>query len=294
MSDSSNFLKNRTRSTFFTSLISISLVLFFLGLFATVALYSHQLLKEIQEEFEMMVLLEDDLSAEKVSKLKTKLETSPYVKEVRFISKKEAAADFMETAGDDFLAIMDSINPMRASFNCKLRVAYMDADSIKQINKSLVALAEVAEIDYPMTEISQIRKNINRYLAIAGGIGLIIILIAYFIISGTVRLAIFSSRLMIRSMTLIGATNSFIRRPFLLMGLAQGFSGGMVAVILLCALIWFGPKAWPQLKGVENLLTSPGFMFLSLGIIIFGSLLGLLSSGLAVNRFLNKQLDQLI
>ena len=159
----------------------------------------------------------------------------------------------------------------------------------------------VQDITYPIGEIEQLRGNIDRFMSIAIGIGIIVALIAFFIVNSTIRLAIYGRRLMIRSMQLIGATGRFIRGPFVRMGVLQGFLGAVIANIILLGLIGllglvdFGiGKESESAFQIFDALIRIEFIILLGGIIIFGTILGWLSSSWAVNRFLNKNLNQLV
>ncbi|MEM7036501.1 MAG: permease-like cell division protein FtsX [Bacteroidota bacterium] len=296
-------MKSRTRSTFYTSLFVIALVLFFLSLFAGGALYSSILLEDAQENFELMVTLPDYSKKEKREELGTWLEAKPYVKEIRYISKEEAGKRFIEELGDEFLEIMDGVNPLPASYNFKLNIDWVNSDSLAKINKEIEqqTILKIQDITYPIGEIEQLRENIGSFVQIAIIIGVIVTLIAFFIVNSTIRLAIYGKRLMIRSMQLIGATSRFIKAPFVRLGLIQGLLGAIIANAILVGLVivmgMFDSGIGAENSGaitIKDMLFRTEFMILLGGIIIFGTILGWLSSSWAVNRFLNKNLDQLM
>lgn len=303
MASSKNFLKSKTRSTFLTSMVTIALVLFFLNLFAAGAIYSHILFEYTQENFEVMVELPDHVSAEKQAAFGSFLEGQPFVKEITYISKDEAGSIFSEANGKEFMEIMDGLNPLPASYNFKLKLPWIQSDSVENIQKLIEeqSILKVQDVTYPIAEIEQLRENTYGFIKIGLLIGALVTLIAFFIVNSTVRLAIFGKRLMIRSMQLIGATNSFIRWPFVKMGMMQGFLGSVLANLLLVGVVYslrffnLGPGA-VEMEGftLNDMLMRPEFLFLSIGIVIFGTLLGWLSSSWAVSRFLNRSLDQLM
>lgn len=294
MARKSNFLKSRTRSTFTTSLFIIALVLFFMSLFAGGAIYSNMLLEDAQENFELMVTLPDHSAKARRDSLGVFLEQQPFVKEISFISKDDAGKEFVEELGDEFMEIMDGVNPLPASYNIKLKYAWINSDSLEKVNLAINSqnILTPQDITYPIGEIEQLRENIMRFIKISIGIFLIVTLIAFFIVNSTIRLAIYGKRLMIRSMQLIGATGSFIRRPFVRMGMLQGFFGAIIANVFLLALLfvlhYFG------MNSIETLVFREEFMILLGGIVIFGTILGWLSSTWAVSRFLHKNIDQLM
>jgi cell division transport system permease protein len=303
MSKNANFIQSRTRSTFYTSLLVIALVLFFLGLLGAGGIYTRMALENAQENFEVMVTLPDHASQEKQLAFESFLKKQPFVKELQFISKEKAGEIFVEQVGQEFLEIMDGVNPLPASFNFSLRLPYVTSDSLQVIHDVLRAqeILQVQDITYPIDEIEQLGKNISTLSKIVLGVAGLVALIAFFIVTSTVRLAIFGKRLMIRSMELIGATARFIRAPFLRMGILQGFLGAVVGVaVLVVLIIAFGRhdlSGTTQLgKGlpISALLFRQEFLLLSGGIVIFGTFLGWFSSWWAVSRFLNKNLNQLM
>jgi cell division transport system permease protein len=303
MANGNNFLRARTRSTFLTSMFIIALVLFFLGLLAASAIYSRMLLENAQENFELMVTLPDHTPEAKRIAFGDYLKNKPFVKELNYISKDDAGKIFVAEMGDEFMEIMDGVNPLPASYNFTLKLAYINSDSLAKINQLIEEqpILTIQDITYPIGEIEQLRKNIGLMSKVAIGIAILVALIAFFIVNSTVRLAIFGRRLMIRSMELIGATAGFIRRPFLRMGILQGFFGALLSLVILTGLVLgFGTT---DLSGSTNpttglpireLLFRSEFMFMLGGILIFGTFLGWFSSWWAVNRFLNKNLNQLM
>lgn len=300
MSKGSKFMRSRTRSTFFTSLFIISLVMFVMGLFAGTSVYSYIELEKAQEEIELMVTLPERTQPANVDSLERFITAQPWAKTLNFTSKEEAGNFFMEEVGEEFMDLMDGINPLPASFDITLNFAWINSDSLDKITSILETqeIQKVKDIVYPIGEIEQLRENTIRRMKIAIGIGLVVALIAFFIVNGTIRLAIYAKRMVIRSMQLIGASNGFIRRPFLWMGIYQGMLGALIACGLLVGIIFLLSNMevteFAQPEAIKELMYRYEFMILLGGIVIFGAVLGWFSSIWAVNRFLNKNLDQLI
>jgi cell division transport system permease protein len=298
-----NFLRFKTRSTFWGSLITIALVLFFLNIFAVGAIYSHLLFTYSQENFEVFVELPDHVAEEKRIAFESFLKAQPFTKQIRFISKADASKIWEKENGTEFMEIMDGLNPFPASYNLKLKYEWIQTDSVAKMQQILEdqTLLTVQDVTYPMAEIEQLRTNTYGFLRFGVVIGIIVTLIAFYIVNNTIRLAIFGKRLMIRTMQLIGATSSFIRWPFVRMGILQGMLGALLADLLLIGLVVSLSFLDLGLGGFEmegfstqDLLMRREFMLLSTGILTFGTVLGWLSSTWAVSRFLHKDLDQLM
>lgn len=303
MARNKNFLKSRTRSTFWGSLFTISLVLFFLNIFAAGAIYSHILFVYSQENFEVFVELPDHVAEDKRIAFQMFLRKQEFVKEMRFISKDEASKTWQQENGTEFMEIMDGLNPFPASYNVKLKFDWITTEGVAEVQRILEeqTILPVQDVTYPMTEIEQLRANTYGFIKFGAIIGIIVTLIAFYIVNNTIRLAIYGKRLMIRSMQLIGATAGFIRWPFVRMGILQGMLGALLADIMLIGLVYAFSYMDLGLGGFEmegfstqEMLMRYEFLLLSSGILIFGTFLGWLSSTWAVTRFLNKDLDQLM
>ena len=300
MSKSYEYIRGRTRSTVLTSLFIIALVMFVMGLFASMSVYSYVELEKAQEEIEMMLELPEFAKDEDVDALEEFLMEQPWVKELKYTSKEEAGAFFLEEVGEEFMDLMGETNPLPASFDVSLNIEYINSDSLAMVNEVLTTqeIQSIKDIIYPIAQIEQLRENTFDRMKLAGAIGLLVALIAFFIVNGTIRLAIYAKRLVIRSMQLIGASNGFIRRPFIRMGVVQGLTGALIACGLLLAILLLlmnvEVNLYTKSETIKELLFRLEFMVLLGGIVIFGTLLGWCSSIFAVNRFLNKNLDQLI
>lgn len=288
--ENQGIIKYKTRSTFFTSLFSISLVLFFLGICMIAALAGKLIVDTAKEELELKVLISDEAPAKRVLEIRKEIETIRGIKSLRFLTKDQAGQEFIATTGDNFREALGNFNPFMASFNIRLNKDYVNRDSLQRFQKLILEYPEVAEVDYPIELISQVDENTHILAQIGLLIGLVVIIITYFLIYGTVKLSVHSKRLMIRTMQLIGATAGFIRKPFVKTGILQGFTGGIIASLLLLAgqLVLI-----QQFQFLQDLFLNLEFLSVYLFLILTGTVLGWVSSRMAVNRFLHKRLDEI-
>jgi cell division transport system permease protein len=288
--DNQGIIKYKTRSTFFTSLFSISLVLFFLGICMIAALAGKLIVDTAKEELELKVLLSDEAPAKRVLEIRKEIETIRGIKSLRFLTKDQAGKEFIETTGDNFREALGNFNPFMSSFNIRLNKDYVNRDSLRRFQKLILEYPEVAEVDYPIDLISQVDENTHILAQIGLLIGVVVIIITYFLIYGTVKLSVHSKRLVIRTMQLIGATAGFIRKPFVKTGILQGFTGGIIAssLLLIGQLVLIH-----QFNFLEALFLNYEFLSVYLFLILIGTVLGWVSSRMAVNRFLHKRLDEI-
>jgi len=277
------------RTPFFSSLVNITLVLYFLGLFAVVALTFDIVLDDAREVLEMKLLLKDEATEEAGRAIAETYQDAPFVKEIHYVSKAEALESF--EVGEEFAAeALGGINPLPASVNIRLEGEYINEDSILVLGELFVQHPEVQEVDYPINLIQKVDDNRIVIYQVGAVLALLLILIAFFLIVNTVRLAIYSRRLAIRTMQLIGATAGYITAPFLRIGLMQGLVGSVISVALIHLTVFLVSENFLTL---DTLLHSLGLKLLYAFLIIFGGALGLFSSYMAVRRFLYKQLDQI-
>lgn len=292
--DNYSYLKKRSRTTFFTSLLSIGLVLFFLGIFATIALFSQTLAETAKSSIVMKVFLYDGIGTDQLHELMEKLSAAPYVQDYHYVSKNEAWQKYLERTGEELVEVLDGINPLLASVDVQLNGIYIHSDSLANIRGALEKEILISEVYYPEELLAALSRNLRPLSISAGVVGLIVVFIAFFLIFGTIRLSIYAKRLIIRSMQLIGATKAFIRRPFLIRGMAQGLLAGLLACILLWGLIFLLSSRLTVFDLENKLLFTSAFIGILGGIVLFGSVLGLMGSLFAVNRYLGKDMDELM
>lgn len=289
-----SYLRKRSRSTYVTTLLSIALVLFFLGLFVGLGMYGAAFARYARSSLAMQVFLFEEISQVQIDALSNKLEAMPAVRSIAFVSKEEAGKQLMERTGIKANEVLGGVNPIPNSFKVQFHPAYAYSDSLPGVREEIEAEVVVAEVSYPLETLQDLNENLRAWRLIIIVVGLLLVGIALYLIFGTIRLAIYAQRLTIRSMQLIGATRQFIRRPFVWGGVWQGSLAGALASVLLVMTYFF----------IQRLLTSWGleqgfrmtYEWIGLlgGIILFGLVLGWIGSFLAVNRYLNRDLNELM
>lgn len=272
-----------------TAVVSISLVLFMLGLLGLVLLYADALSSHVKENIGFTIYLKDDAKEADILQFQKFLDASDFVRSTKYVSKEEAAEYMKEALGEDFLGFM-GYNPLKRSIDVRVKSEFADADGMINIQSELLKNAFIHEIDYPVDLI----RVINRHVRKAGIIIMVfcglLSLIAISLINNNIRLAVYSKRFLINSMKLVGATQAFIRRPFVIEGLLRGLVGAMVANVLLALVIYMANNQVPELFGLENVKI---VSILFGAVLTFGLLISFLSTSLAVRKYLRLGVDEL-
>ncbi len=286
---SDNLTKKRLRTSGVTVIISLSLVLFMLGALGLLVINANKLSKHFKENVGFQIYLKDTASSAQTDALLQEISNSNYAKSVNLINKEQAAEKLKADLGEDFVSFLGS-NPLLNSLEVKLNANYANTDTLQIIEKTLLQKNYIKEVVYQKDMINNLNKNtkaIAFFILIFSG-ALLIVAIA--LINNTIRLSIYSQRFLIRTMYLVGATRSFISKPFIFKGVRQGIIAGIVASVLLVGLLMISTRFIPDLLQLqdENLL-----LILFSAIVLVGVIISAFSAMLAVLRFLRLKTSDL-
>ncbi len=279
----------KLRSSYLTSIVSISLVLFMVGLVGLLVLTSGQLSNYVKENINVSVILKDNVKDIDVKHLQKTLDASDYVKSTKFISKEEAAKSFEKELGEDFTNFL-GYNPLLSSIDVKLKADYANIDSLKIIEARLLKNPEVKEVFYQKSLIHLVNKNVKKVSLIFLVFSALLFLISLTLINNTIRLSVYSKRLIINTMQLVGATHNFIRKPFLLKSIILGLASSIFAIALLSIVIYYFQREAYQIISFNN-VNIIGALFLI--VIIIGILISLISTYFSVNKYLRMKAQNL-
>lgn len=293
-SDGGKFWRRRSRSSTFTTVISIGVVLYFLGLFAGMSFMGLDILDKVEENLVMEVFLNDYAKDEEKDLLGRKLDSLAIISSLTYVSKEEAAQKMVDIVGEEVRASLGGINPYLASFQLKLVPDLIQQEELQNLREQIGREAFVAEIVYQGDALPQLKKNLRFISWITAGLGLVLSLLGISLIYATIRLSIYAKRLTIRSMELIGATRNFIRRPFLWRGILQGTGGGLLAVLMLAGTAYIAYQQMLEMDINPSSLADQSWIVLFGGIVLFGSVMGFTGSYWALNKYLNRNLDELL
>ena len=281
------FQKRRVLTGYLSVVISISLVLFFVGILGLFLLNTRNVASYFKEQIVMTVYLKDSAKDIEITQLQKKIQLEPATKKVNFISKEEAAAQYARDIGEDFLEFL-GYNPLLNSVDVYFNAAYVNTVSLTQTQRDLETSDFVDEVVFDQPLVNLLDENILRISYILMLTTLLFVIIALLLINSSIRLSIYSKRFIIKTMQLVGATKSFIRRPFIWTHLRLGILSSIIAFIGLAIVFLEINKRFPEL----NMLNQPvelAIVFggvLSLGIGITG-----ISTFFATQRYLNLKSD---
>ena len=281
--------KTRLRSSYLTLVISISLVLFLLGVLGMVLINAHGLSDYFRESLSFSILLDEEVKEADIRMLQKDMDAKPYVKSTEYISKDEAATKLKEDLGEDFVNFL-GYNPLSPSIDVFLYAGYTSPDSVANIEKYILEYPFVKEVYYQESLLYLINENVKKISLFLLIISSFLFLIALTIINNTIRLSVYSKRFLIRTMQLVGATRSFIRRPFLFRSALHGLIAALIAMTLLLGLLYLVEREFFMLFTFQN---TSMLLILGAAIIIIGILINLISTFFSVNRYLSISDDKL-
>ncbi len=283
------YQRRKLQSSKATALISITLVLFMLGLFGLIVLHTQKLSEYVRENIGFSIIMKDGIREAGIVQLQKSLDASRYVKSTEYITKEQAAEELQEDLGEDFIGFL-GYNPLLPSIELKLKAEYTNIDSLEMIEKEIIANTDVKEIYYQKDLVHLINKNIRRIGMVILGFSILLLVIAIALINNTIRLSVYSRRFIIKTMQLVGATGGFIRRPFLWQSVLQGMYAAFIAIIFLGIILYFSQKELPELINLQDI----GLLLTLLAFVLFtGIALTYLSTWFAVKKYLRARADRL-
>jgi len=283
------FSKKRLNSSYFTAIISISLVLFMLGILGMILLQAKRVSNYVKENIGFSVILKDQVKEVDIVKFQKSLDAADYVKATEYIDKETAARELTADLGEDFVDFL-GYNPLLASIEVRLNADYANPDSLKWIEAELMKNPRIKEVFYQRDLVSLVSENIKNISMVIVVFSVLLLIIAIALINNSIRLALYSKRFIIKTMQLVGATPGFIRRPFVLRGILNGIYGAMISISLLIGLLIYLQQKLPELFAIQDveMVASLFGLVLLLGIIITW-----ISTGLAVRKYLRMTTDKL-
>jgi len=285
----SKLMRRRLANAYVSVLISISLVLLLVGIASLLLVNARSVSDYFKENLQVTVLMKPDVSDIKAMDFQSTLEGLPGVKSTRFVSRDQGAEEMKAMLGDDFLSVFES-SPIPASIDITLEARYVSADSINVVKSRILQSPLVDEVDYQQNLLEALNANLHKIALVLAVFIALLLFVSFVLINNTVRLNVFSKRFTIHTMKLVGATRAFIRAPFLVQSIFQGFFASILAIIIMVAVLFFVRRGFSQLFQIfrlDLLLVVMGIMVVS------GILICLVSTFFGVNRLVSLSKDEL-
>ena len=281
------FNKRRLISTYFSVVVSISLVLFLTGILGILLVNSKKVADHFKEQIVMTIYVKDSAKEIELKQLQKTLRLNTATKKVIFVSKEEASKRHANEIGEDFMEFL-GYNPLLNSMDVYFKASFLNPAMVSKLSKDIALYSYVNEVVYDRPLLELLDENIKKitiWMLLASGL---FIFVAVLLINSSIRLSIYSKKLIIKTMQLVGATKSFIRRPFIKTHLLMSTLGAIVAMSGMALVIYEMQKRFPELQIFDNPL-EPALVFI--GVFLLGLGITIISTFFATQRYLNLKSD---
>ena len=283
------YQKRRLRSSYFSVVISIALVLFILGFLGLLVLHTKNISNHFKEQYAISIFIKNSAEKKDITQLERTLQQNNFTKTLKFVSKKQALEIYKKEIGEDFMEFLGE-NPLKNSIDLFLKAEFVAPEKVQEIEKIILKNKIVDEVDYDKSLVSLLNESVKKISFWLLLFSALLSLIAIVLINSYLRLAIYAKRFIIKTMQMVGATKRFIRKPFLFRSIKLGMTGAVVAIITLIILLFYINTKYPNLGIIDDKL-SLGILFG--GIFILGIVITWLSTFFATKHFLNLSADEL-
>ncbi len=274
---------------YFTTTISISLVLFLVGLECVVLMSAHELVRHVRENVVMTIVLNDMASQEDVARLENLMRVAPYCNDVDYISREEALQEHIDNLGEDPQKFL-GYNPLTDAFEVNLQAEYAQTDSIRVIEQNLISLPYVDQVIYQADIVEQLDNNLQEASLILLAVALALLIIALVLISNTIQLQVYSKRFLINTMRLVGATPWVIKWPFIRRNMLMGIEAAGVALLMLAATYYY----FADRLGIRLFALTEQNIAIIIGAVIFvGWFITFFASLAATNRYIRMKTSKM-
>jgi len=284
-----NYNRRRLQTSYITTIVSITLVLFMLGILGLIILHAKKLSDYVKENIGFSIIMKENVKEAGIIKLQKILDATEYVKSTKYITQEEAAKEFAEELGEDFTSFL-GYNPLLATIEVRFKAEYANNDSLSIIKEKILVNSNVKEVFYQESLVDVVNKNVRKIGITLLGFSALLLIIAIALINNTIRLSVYSKRFLIRSMQLVGATRRFISKPFIWKGILQGVISAFIAILLLAGIIYVSQRELPELVNLQDIDL---YLSLFLIVIILGIIISWFSNYFAVRKYIRLKTDYL-
>lgn len=274
-----------------TTVVSVCLVLILLGVIAMISISAQNETRKLKERLEISLIMADTVSNQYATHIAERIKSEPFSVAVGVVTREQALKNWKQDTGEDLEALF-GVNPLSPEINFSVNADYASRDSLISLEKRLSAIKGVDEIALPESEmVESMNRNIESFAIILGVIALVMVVISFGLINNTVHLAIYARRFTIHTMQLVGATNAFIRSPFVKNNMLAGLLAGLVAAGILAISLAAAPRA--GFDDVADYISWPLYAAVAGGMILIGILICGFSAWIATSRYLKMDYDEL-
>lgn len=283
------YQKRKLISSYFSVVVSIALVLFLLGSLGLLVLNAKKVADHFKEQVVVTIFLNDSAKDVEINQLEKSLAMADYTKKTVYVSKEEAAELMKADTGEDFMDFV-GYNPLQNNIEVYLNADYVTNETLDGITEELANKKFIEEIRYDNDLVELMNNNVKKITFWVLVLSALFTLIAVLLINSSIRLAVYSKRFIIKTMQMVGATKTFIRRPFVWKSVQLGIIGAIVALIGMAIVLYYLNQTFPELELLQNPILLAA-LFIS--VFLLGVLITWVSTFIATQRFLNLKTDQL-
>ncbi len=287
--EENKIIRRRLRNAYASSIISISLVLLLIGVAALLIVNARTVQDYFKENLQLSVLLRQDATDQDAAAYQKSIETMPFIKGSRIVSREEGTAELKKMLGEDFLSVFET-SPVPISLEIKLRGDYVSPDSVAFVRRALGASPVVDEVEYQQSLVETLTANLTKISMVLGIFILLMLFISFVLINNTVRLNVFSRRFTIHTMQLVGATRRFIRKPFMRGAIMQGLASSLLALLVLAGVLELLRRSFPQIFAVFE---TKSLIIVALTVVVCGIVICTVSTYFVVNKLVSLDKDRL-
>ena len=287
--EAQRYYNRRIHTSYVTTVISITLVLFMMGMLGLIVLHAKKLSDYVKENIGFTIMIKDGVKEASIMMLQKKLDAREYVKSTEYVPKEKAAIDLKKELGEDFIGFL-GYNPLLPSIDLRLKADFANPRQVSKIEKELLSNPEVKEVFYQKSLVDLVNQNIERISMFILGFSFLLLIVSIALINNTIRLSVYSRRFTIRTMQLVGATRTFICRPFIWKGMLNGFVSAVIAIGLLMLVLYFALQQIPELIQLQDLRM---YLIITVFVLLPGIMISWLSTWMAVRKYLRMEIDEL-
>ena len=283
------YQKRRLRSSYISVVISISLVLFLLGVLGLLVLNTKKVSNYFKESAAITLYLKNDVKRDQILNLQISIDEQSFTKSTQFISKEDAAEIYKKENGEDFMDFL-GYNPLENSIDIYVKAEFVSPEKMEEIEGIYTTNQFVSSVSYDKPLIDLLTKNVRRlslFILVFCGLATLVVVV---LINSSIRLSVYSKRFTIKTMQMVGATKRFIRKPFIWNSVKLGMIGAALAIVELAILLYYMNKIFPEFGMIDNRVEMASLFGIIFGL---GVLLTWISTFMATQRFLNLRTDEL-